>query len=400
MTHEFTYAQPQDDAEFTAMLDIVSDALNFPRDAADRYAQLVGTENFRVVRCGSSPAGGLALLPMGQFFGGRSVPTVGIAAVGIAPEWRSRGAATAMLKAMLREQHASGWALSSLYPATLPLYRRVGYEQAGSRFEIRLHLRSIELRDGSLSVRRITPDDTPEIETLYRTRARQAPGCIDRTPFFWQRVRAHRGETTQGYMAFDPETGRAEGYLYYLRKGGQDPAFQLHLTDFVAATPRAARRLLSLLIDHQSVADTASWFGGPNDAILKLVPERWFKVQLLDYWMLRIVDVGAALSARGYPIGLRAELHLDVEDDLLMPNNGRYVLEINNGTSRVMTGGRGDARIDIRGLAALYTGFATAHDLLMTGQLQFAPNVSSPADLLATVDAIFAGPTPWMPDAF
>ena len=86
---DFTLTIPADDGELTAYQDIVAQALHFPRELAERYVRIVGSENFRIVRLGNQIAGGLAVLPMGHFLGGKSVAVWGIAALGIAAEHRA-----------------------------------------------------------------------------------------------------------------------------------------------------------------------------------------------------------------------------------------------------------------------------------------------------------------------
>ena len=87
-----------------------------------------------------TPAGGLALYRMGQWFGGRPVPLVGVGAVAIAPEHRGTGTAERLMEGTLRELRAEGIALSGLYPATQRLYRKGGYEQAGGRYHYSMPL--------------------------------------------------------------------------------------------------------------------------------------------------------------------------------------------------------------------------------------------------------------------
>jgi GNAT superfamily N-acetyltransferase len=136
---DFTLATPADDRELAACLDIVAQSLHFPRELADRFAKIVGREHFRVIRSSggrgapspSSIVGGLALHEMGQFFGGRSVKMFGVGAVGIAPEHRASGAATAMMTQVVREMHERGVPISTLYPAT----RRI----RTGRFAVRDH---------------------------------------------------------------------------------------------------------------------------------------------------------------------------------------------------------------------------------------------------------------------
>ena len=110
--------------------------------------------------------------------------------------------------------------------------------------------------------------------------------------------------------------------------------------------------------------------------------------------MLRIVDVVGALSSRGYPLGLNAQLEIAVTDSILPENTGHYILTLQHGQAVVQHGGSGTIQIGIRELAALYTGFCTPHELLPIGHIR-----GSGADL-SLLGAVFSGPKPWMPDVF
>lgn len=79
--------------------------------------------------------------------------------------------------------------------------------------------------------------------------------------------------------------------------------------------------------------------------------------------MLRIVDAVGALSKRGYPKIIDTELHLEIRDELLTTNNGRFCLKVANEFSEVTPGGKGEFQMDIRGLASLYTGLFTPQQL-------------------------------------
>src|SRR5207237_6924934 len=102
------------------------------------WMQCIGGDNLRILRDGDARVGGLGIYRFGQWFGGRSVPCAGIAGVGIAPELRGRGLATQMMRRALLDLAQDGPPLSCLYPATLELYRRAGYEVAGGRYEVRV----------------------------------------------------------------------------------------------------------------------------------------------------------------------------------------------------------------------------------------------------------------------
>ena len=59
-----------------------------------------------------------------------------------------------MMAAMLEETRAAGIPISTLYPATLPLYAKVGYASAGDRITYRLPFGV---------VRGLRPDPNPEL---------------------------------------------------------------------------------------------------------------------------------------------------------------------------------------------------------------------------------------------
>src|SRR6266540_2569520 len=66
------------------------------------------------------------------FWGGRPVPASQISGLSVGVQHRGRGAAGELLRGYLSEAHDRGAAISTLFPATVPLYRRAGYEYAGT----------------------------------------------------------------------------------------------------------------------------------------------------------------------------------------------------------------------------------------------------------------------------
>jgi predicted acetyltransferase len=282
-----------------------------------------------------------------------------------------------------------------LYPATQPLYRRVGYEVAGARYEIHVDAGALGLGDRALALRPVKPSDDAAVEACYRRFASQHHGWLDRGPYIWRRVRTPRGDTAHGFVVEGP--AGMEGYVYLVRglsPQGAVPTQVLKLTDLVATTPAAARRLLRFLGDHGSLAREAVWYGGADEPLLAMLREQSFQVKLSMHWMTRVLDVAQALEARGFPPGLSGALHLDVEDDLLPENTGRFVLEVEGGGARVRPGGDGHLRLHVRALAPLFTGFLTPRALQLAGMLS-ADDAS-----LDTASALFAGPAPSLRDMF
>jgi predicted acetyltransferase len=300
-----------------------------------------------------------------------------------------------MLNAMLAELHDDGIALSTLYPATRSLYRKSGWEPAGGHFKAKAPVASMRLRERDLELRPMTDADREEIISVYRQQAARTSGNLDRGDFQWGRVHRPRGAAdVRGFVT--GRRGSIEGYVI-LHEKRVDRGFldyDLMVTDLVALTPEAGRRLITFFGDHATLGGNVIWGTGPNDPIVQLLPERGYELHLADHWMLRVVDVQAALAERGYPEHLEIELHLEVRDDILAANDGRFILRVAGGRAEVKRGGRGRIQMHVRGLAALYSGHLTPHALESAGLLQ----ATEPE--LAKAAAVFAGPFPWMPDYF
>jgi predicted acetyltransferase len=386
------YRKLEDDAEALALGAIEGWSFGFPPPDAQRWFTTAGVDNVRVAVRGGRIVGGLLLAPMGQWFGGKSVATAGVAGVAVAPEERGSGVAIELMRAALGELRAEGTPLSTLYPATRTLYRAAGYEIAGTRYSVSIRPGDIGVRDRTLPVRELGLADADAVAAVYSEVARHADGWLDRGPYVWQRVRAPRGDAARGFGV--EVDGKLEGYLYALEKPAPGMRFELRLTDLQATTARAARRLLGFATDHQTIGETVTWQGGPADLFVAQLPERGYTITLTEHWMIRIVSVEHALTTRGWLDGVRGSLDLEVRDALFADNAGGFVLEVADGRATVRRGGRGALRLDVRGLAALYSGFMTPWALRQAGWLE-----GDDAELVRAA-ALFAGSGSSMPDFF
>lgn len=385
----------RDDGEIAAFTKIASEALMFPDADLDAWAEREGKSLMRVARRNGAVLGGWVAQPMGIFFGGRSISVAAVRVVAVAPEHRSGGVASAMMFECIKEAHRGKVPLSALYPATQPVYRKAGYEQAGVHIQYRVPTHLIEPLDRMLKVRPVEETDRPAIKDLYRRHAVGRSGHLDRTDWYWGLIfdPPPWRPKSSGYLV--ERDGQVEGYVFFATKKGEwfhDAV--LDVKDILASTPEAAVRLMTLFADYRSVASHVEFWSGPTDPLLAILREQHFKTQKRIDWMLRIVDVVGALQARGYPAGMSAELHLEVQDDLIDENNGRFMLTIDRGNGTVREGGDGSMSIDIRGLASLYAGHFTPQALKIIGSLD------ADDETLITAGDIFAGPAPWMPDMF
>ncbi|HMG25166.1 MAG TPA: sterol carrier protein domain-containing protein, partial [Kofleriaceae bacterium] len=191
--------------------------------------------------------------------------------------------------------------------------------------------------------------------------------------------------------------GEAEGFVAFSHKDiAVTPRYELAVRDLVAVTPRAGRRILRLLADHRSMADHAVVYAAPGEPVLQLLGEEPWRIADHQRWMVRVLDVPAALAARGWSACARGEIALDVRDDVIPDNQATFALAVDAGRAevrRIAPGPRAVA-IDVRALAALYTGYLGAEELRARGGIE-----GDDGDL-ARLGSLFAGPAPWMAEIF
>ncbi|MGE0480765.1 MAG: enhanced intracellular survival protein Eis [Phycisphaerae bacterium] len=389
---------PAGESEVREFADIVFQSFNGfgkPPSRIDQWFEHVGVSNLRLARSGGRVAAGLGLMGFGQYFGGRSVSSMGITAVAVAPADRGRGIGAAMMRRVLLEVAAEGYALSVLYPSTWTLYRAAGYEPAGHTISYRFDLKNLGVRDTRGALRPVALADADALNTLHAARAGGGAGNVDRTPREWRRLFREFEERVYAYGVSAEESGPLEGYVILNQSSPPGRGvFELKLRDFVAATPTAARRLLGFFGQHSTMATHVCYEAGPASAPMMLAREGFAEVVGWSRWMVRVLDAPQAIAQRGFAPGVRVDASIELHDDLLKRNHGRFTLHVADGHGELRPGGAGRVRADIRGLAPLYTGYLSAEELQTTGLL------AGPAEELAALSAAFAGPAPWMNDRF
>lgn len=385
------FARLQDEQDAQRLSQLLSQSFVGDPEVELAYMSRIGWEQFRVVRQGDTPLGSLAIIPMGQWFGGQRVPMAGIAAVCIAPEARGGGVALELMQRTVQELHQNRVALSTLYPAVQRLYRRVGYEQGGTHCQWRVAPAEIAVAQPQLPIEPFTP--TPAaLAPLFQQQAQHHNGLLDRHNLIWHWITTpNKNERCYGYRFGSAPA--PEGYLVFIQDH-LDQGNRLKILDWATLTPQAVQSFWAFLASHRSQIKQVQWSGAALDWLSLGLPEQPAKQISVIRWLTRIIHVEAALTDRGYPQTLTGELHLDIRDDLLPANAGKWQLSWSAGQAHVSRGGRGDLSLDIRGLAPLYTGLFSPYQLRQMGYLEG----SDPA--LSIAQQAFSGTAPWLADFF
>ncbi len=254
----------------------------------------VGRENLRVICSSGRVQGGLAFYRMGQCFGGRQIPMGGIALVCVAPEHRTTGLAYELMAETVRELFKQGIPLSTLYPSTQRLYRKVGFEQAGNLYQHRLRLACIRLHNRPAPMRAVDASQPHAFQQLDEARARVSNGCLARSAGLWRRLLHADEEPVYAYLIGDEN--EETGYVIYTQTQLEPGRNRLMVRDMVALSPAAAHSLWAFFHGHRTIFETVAWHGPAIDPLLMVPLELEPEVQRQYRWMTRIVDVRKALS--------------------------------------------------------------------------------------------------------
>lgn len=329
----------------------------------------------------------------GQWFGGRVVPTSGVAGVAVVPDKRRNGLARLVLSRLLHEARDRGAAISTLFPTTPFPYRRLGWEEVGALtyYALSASVLAGVRPDREVQLRPATVTDFPAIRELYRAVAAAGTGLMERSgPMF-------AGDPLDAFDGFTVAVapgGTVAGYASWNRGPGYDAGAKLTVYDLMGSTSGATATLLAMIAGWASVAPNIVLRLPDQDPAFLHFASSDTRISSRQPWMLRMVDAQAAVAARGWPPYLNGRLELELTDDVCPWNEGRFVLELSGGEGKLSPGGAGEVRLDARGAGLWYAGAATPAMLRRAGLL------SGPVGGDAFLQAATAGPQPSLLDYF
>jgi len=326
--------------------------------------------------------------PFTQYWGGRALSMAGIAGVVISPQHRDRGVGTGLMAATAVRGRELGFPVSVLYPATVPVYRRTGWEVAGAQTRITITARVLrELRGSGVEIREAGPGDAARMLAIMREQ--YAAGRVNGPRDY--DTHEFAGELDDSHVI---ACIADDGFAVYGWEGKDIVVYQL-----VAGSAATARALWAVVGSSSSVVERIAAYVGPDDPIHQLLGECVVERLKQTRWMLRLLDVEAALKRRGYPVGLHVEVPLVLQDDLLPGNAVAGRLQVADGSGAlIVDAGVADdpdaVRLGANGLAALYAGTSTAS--LQGSGLIFGGG----AEQLARLDSAFVGRPAYLLDYF
>jgi predicted acetyltransferase len=383
-----------------AIAEVLATSLNFSRERAVKRAPLLPLDDLRVAIEDDTVLAVAGEFRFDEWFAGRAVDCSGIWGVATLPEHRAGGLATACIRALLDRARERGTPITALFPAVLTPYRRMGYELAGVFVRHRVALDALPPGDDSLPPVELADParDLEGIRAAFREWVSASTGPVEPTNDAHWRDRVFPApDDDTGRTVVVREDGRVTGVASFARaeaEGSLGGAFGLDCQTLFAVTPEAQRALWSYFRGFRGLGMWLQWVGPPADPVAIASLDAFLERPFRYDWMLRLLDVPAALEARGYP-PVDAEATVAVDDPTFAENAGAWRISVREGRASVERADGHDRRaLPIGILSSMYSGYLRAHDAVRLGYLDADDQA---ADTLATM---FDGPDPWTPFFF
>ena len=334
---------------------------------------------------------------------GGSVPCAGVSVVGVDPTHRRRGILTKLMRAELEAAHERGEPIAALWASEATIYGRFGFGLASLCGEIDLprertqFVTTIE----PLSARFVDVSEAADLfPIVYDPVAAATPGMFTRSRAWWE-VRVLEDHEPRGdgggprRRIVIEESGVPVAYAIYRHYQSFDHSSTtgwIRVIEAVGATPAATASVWRYLLDVDWIARVkAGLLPLDHPLFLLLAESRRMNFIVVDALWVRLVDVGAALSDRGYATD--GEVVFGVTDRFCPWNEGGWRL---SGGAAERTDAAPDLRVAADGLAAVYLGGFTFRDLYESGRVEeVRPGALARADALFRSDR-----APWCPEIF
>ncbi|MGJ6980911.1 GNAT family N-acetyltransferase [Aestuariimicrobium soli] len=325
---------------------------------------------------GDRQIGRAGVRDISSFWGGVDLPTAGVMSVTTAMEDRGRGVLRPLLTTALARARERGAVVATLFPTANGIYRGFGFELAAELTRVRVplaELASLRAPEG-VTVRRAVEDDVAALENLYRRWASQQNGPIDRVgplyaskPGKW--LKAHTGTSVAEV------DGVPVAYARWNRGSGYGEGAELAVREFVSQSSAGTQALLAMFGTNAAVVPHAVFRTSGDDGLRLVHPAATWQVTERFPYMVKVLNLRAALVPRVWPEGLDCELPFRVVDDVVDTVTGDWKLRLEDGHATVTRIGRLGAHskrlspveFTPRGLSLLFAGSQSLWNIVGAG---------------------------------
>jgi len=336
--------------------------------------------------------------------GGAAVATAGLTMVAVLPTHRRRGILRELMRHHLDHARRRGQAVAALFASQGAIYGRFGYGMASLRGDVEVAVHGAAFAHPAEpfgAVRLVGDAEAAAAFPLVYERVRLArPGMLSRSDGWWRArrvgdpewLRAGRPPLQRALLTIEGRPAAYALYRFAAPYGHRTREAALDVVEALGDSPAATRAIWRYLLDLDLITSVRAYDLPLDHPLLFLLADpRALGMRLADGLWVRLVDVEAALSRRGYAAG--EPLVLEVGDAFCPWNAGRYRLA---GGVAERTSADPDLALDVDALGAVYLGGVGFTALAEAGRV-----VEHRPGGLRRGDTLFRGAqAPWCPEIF
>jgi predicted acetyltransferase len=305
-------------------------------------------------------------------FDGHSVKMSGIGGVGTLPEARKGGHIRHIFEKFLPQAYEKGVVFSNLRPFSHEFYRKFGYETACAINNISVSTHDLaEIKTSGEYVHILPGDDTSALSRVHSEYIKNINHGIHRD--YWSENRSWKLFTAKDPCAtgtylylWKDENGIPKSYIKYKDETDEED-HNMSVTELAFVDKKGLYGALGLVGGLSAQFENFKWqmpsFIDPCD----FIDDGWsVEMKLTPRDMTRVINVKTALELMRRP-GTNGEYVIEVEDENISANSGKYLVEFSPNESKVSATSRtADINCDILTLSQLVTGYRTLENALTT----------------------------------
>lgn len=242
------------------------------------------------------------------------------------PEYTGKGIMKRLMFHILSDMRQRGQSLAMLFPYSIPLYRRFGFEIISNKVSYIVKDRQIPSKVKAPGYVRRVEWDNKEFMELHTEFAAITHGCLFRNTLAWQEYwRWDKDDTV--VAVYYTEHDKPSGYMVYLIKDDI-----MHIKEMIYLNQEAQEGLWEYIRAHDSMIDEVRGNSYFDEPIAFYMEDGDIFESIRPYIMGRIVDVKQFLASyQCEPVGEKICFSFEITDDFLPWNNGTFIVSFQNG---------------------------------------------------------------------
>lgn len=289
-----------------------------------------------------------------------------ITSVSTYPEYSGKGIMSRLMKRSLIRMRDKRQSLALLYPYSIPLYRKFGWEIISNKISYNIKDRQIPAREKAPGFVRRVDWDNKDFMDLHTSFAQQTHGCLFRNSLAWEEYWRWDYDDTVVAIYYS-EDEKPMGYMVYLIRKDM-----MYIKEMIYLSREAERGLWEYIHAHDSMIDEVRGNTYFNEPVAFDMDDGDIKETIRPYIMGRIVDI--ELFFQQYRCDSQEQnvcIAFEITDPLLDWNSRTFNVLFHDGRCTLTKEkARYHAAMSIGTLTTLLLGYKTAAQLFRRDRIQ------------------------------